>query len=972
MGFENDAFINYASIDNRADAEGREGWVASLHRALQTRLAQLVGREARVWWDPEIRGNEVFSDILMTRLRQVASLVSIVSPGYINSKRARLELAEFCRAADEQGGLQVVNQARVFKVLKTSVPHDQLPEELKPFLGYEFYKIDPDSGRVQELSEIFGPEAEREFWIKLDDLAHDLSRLLELVDQDNAAAVVGTLRTVFLAETTTDLRAERDALRRSLQQHGYTVLPARNLPLEYAELVASVTDELARSSMSIHMFGCTYGLVPEGGAASLPEIQNELAAAHGSGAFERLIWIPQDLSVADDRQGRLLERLRLADGIGPYTDLLETSFEDFKTLVATRLEERTPASRPAKSDIASVYLVYDRRDDAVVTPWVDWLCHSFEVIHPIFEGDERELREAHEEALRTADGVVLLFGAGNEAWLRRKLTEIQKSPGYGRTKAAPEVCICLLPPRTPAKERFRTHHARVVPQWDGCDATVLQLFAEALTTRKVETPTTRRVGRAGRSPLVNPFPGLRPFDADEDNLFFGRDAHVDELVRRLQANRFMAILGTSGCGKSSLIRCGLVPSLHSGQMVKAGSSWRIAVLRPGGDPFTSLATALAESTVLGQPAPPAAVPGATIVEVTLRRGKRGLIEAVREARLPAAQNLLVVVDQFEELFRFQRSRDVADARGEAIAFVKVLLEAKHQTDVPVYVVLTMRSDFIDECVEYPGLPEALNAGQYLVPRMARDELRAAIMGPVAVAGAEIAPRLVWRLLNEVGSDQDQLPVLQHALMRTWDRWATRPEPRGALDLEDYEDVGGMRDALSRHAEEALEEAGPGRGHVVAEKVFRALTDVVTDARGRRRPCAMSELSAVAEATMAEVAHVVEIFRRSGRCFLMPPVPTPLKHDTIVDLSHESLMRCWGRLRAWAEAERAAAGVYLRLTQAATRHEDGTAGLWRDPELELGLKWRAEHRPTAAWARRYDDSFERAMRFLEESERESDR
>jgi len=473
-------------------------------------------------------------------------------------------------------------------------------------------------------------------------------------------------------------------------------------------------------------------------------------------------------------------------------------------------------------------------------------------------------------------------------------------------------------------------------------------------------------------PLVNPFPGLRPFEATEDHLFFGRDEHVDELVRRLRSHRFLAVVGTSGCGKSSLIRCGLVPSLHGGQMLSAGSNWRIAILRPGDNPLRQLAEAVAGPDVLDVPGDSRAVAGAAIVEATLRRGRRGLTDAVQQARLPAADNLLVIVDQFEELFRFQRSRHTETARGEAVSFVKLLLEASAQADTPIYVVLTMRSDFIGECIEYPGLPEALNAGQYLVPRMTRDELRAAITGPVAVAGAEIAPRLVQRLLNEIGPDQDRLPVLQHALMRTWDAWAGRPDPREPIDVDDYNAVGGMHDALSLHAEEAFADTGPGRGQEVAERMFRALTDVVADPRGVRRPCSVAELAAVCEASPGHVMEVVEVFRQPGRSFLMPPVPIPLEPQTIIDLSHESLMRCWTRLHAWSEEERSSASVYLRLTKAAQWFADGTAGLWRDPELGMGLKWRAEHHPTAAWALRYDDSFDRAMRFLEESEHERDR
>jgi len=474
------------------------------------------------------------------------------------------------------------------------------------------------------------------------------------------------------------------------------------------------------------------------------------------------------------------------------------------------------------------------------------------------------------------------------------------------------------------------------------------------------------------TPLTNPFPGLRPFEADEDHLFFGRERQVDELLRRLRFNRFLSLVGTSGCGKSSLIRCGLIPSLYGGLMVKAGSSWRITVMRPGEDPLGHLAEALAVPEVIGVTAGPLATTSRVLVDAALRRSKRGLIEAVRQAHVPGGDNILVVVDQFEELFRFQRGRQVPAARDEAVAFVKLLLEAGAQADVPIYIVLTMRSDFIGECMEYPGLPEALNAGQYLVPRMTRDELSSAITGPVAVAGADIAPRLVQRLLNEMGTDQDQLPVLQHALMRTWEHWSERAAPRGPIDLEDYDAVGDMRHALSRHAEEAYQDASAGRGAVVAERMFRALTDVVSDARGVRRPCALAELAAVADASQAEVSQVVEVFRRPGRSFLTPPAPVPLDSDVIVDLSHESLMRCWTRLQGWARDERASAEVYLRLTRAAKWHEDGTAGLWRDPELGLGLKWRTEHHPSAAWARRYDEGFDRAMRFLDESERERDR
>jgi tetratricopeptide (TPR) repeat protein len=472
--------------------------------------------------------------------------------------------------------------------------------------------------------------------------------------------------------------------------------------------------------------------------------------------------------------------------------------------------------------------------------------------------------------------------------------------------------------------------------------------------------------------LFNPFPGLRPFEPDEDHLFFGREKEIDELLRRLRASRFLSVVGTSGSGKSSLVRSGLIPSLYSGFMVKAGSTWRVATLRPGEDPIGHLAEALNQSDVLGTEGEMAST-NRVLLEATLRRSTRGLVDAMRQARIPPEDNLLVIVDQFEELFRFRRSRQIENSRDEAVAFVKLLLQATQQEDVPIYVVLTMRSDFIGDCMEYSGLPEAVNAGQYLVPRMTRDELRSAITGPVAVGGGQIAPRLVLRLLNDLGDDHDQLPVLQHALMRTWDHWERRrsehPTNVEPIDITDYEAVGAMQQALSLHAEEAFLETGSDANRKIAERIFKALTDTFSDPRGIRRPTSVQELAAICETPDADVIQVIDVFRHPGRSFLMPPSKVPLVPRSIIDVSHESLMRCWKRLITWAEEERVSAAAYVRLSQAASWFEQGTAGLWRNPELEIGLRWKRHERPTAAWAERYDSAFARAMEFLDRSEKE---
>src|SRR5215213_7782828 len=333
----------------------------------------------------------------------------------------------------------------------------------------------------------------------------------------------------------------------------------------------------------------------------------------------------------------------------------------------------------------------------------------------------------------------------------------------------------------------------------------------------------------------NPFPGLRPFREDEKYLFFGRENQVDAMVNKLAATHFLAVVGTSGSGKSSLVNCGLRPALHGGLMARAGTSWRMAQFRPGNDPMRALARALADDGVLFKGYQAAGLTLAEIVDTTLRMSKLGLIDIYEQANLGKDVNLLVVVDQFEELFRYRQpaagqQQNVTGVIEEATAFVNLLLAAKEQTNYPIYIVLTMRSDFLGDCTQFSGLAEAINAGQYLVPRMTRDERRAAISGPVGVGGAEISPVLLTRLVNDVGDNPDQLSILQHALSRTWALWQDKNGGKGPLDLAHYEAIGTMAHALDRHAEQAYSELGTARQQQICEKVFKALTDA-TDVRG---------------------------------------------------------------------------------------------------------------------------------------------
>ncbi|HUS12037.1 MAG TPA: hypothetical protein VMZ30_16350 [Pyrinomonadaceae bacterium] len=467
--------------------------------------------------------------------------------------------------------------------------------------------------------------------------------------------------------------------------------------------------------------------------------------------------------------------------------------------------------------------------------------------------------------------------------------------------------------------------------------------------------------------INNPFPGLRPFETDEYRLFFGREGQASALISRLERSHFLAIVGTSGSGKSSLVRAGLLPALRGGLMAGAGSGWRIAIMRPGSDPIGNLAAALADKEVLSEAggglAPAEAL---AVIEATLRRGSLGLVDAARQARLAGHDKLLVVVDQFEELFRFRAARPASSSGDDASAFVKLLLEAAQQRELQIYIVPTMRSDFLGDCAQFQGLPEAINDGQYLIPRMTRDERHFAITGPVGVTRGKISEPLVNRLMNDVGDNPDQLPILQHALMRTWDYWARHRRNGEPIGIEHYEAVGTMSDALSHHADEAFNQLPDERSRLVAEKLFKALTERGADNREIRRPTCLKDICAIAEAKAEEVIAVVDVFRGGGRSFLMPPAGVALKPDTVIDISHESLIRNWLRLKDWVNEEAQSARIYRRLAEAASLHREGSEGLLQDPGLQIALDWRQKANPNAAWARRYHPEFEQSLRYLDDS------
>jgi hypothetical protein len=390
---------------------------------------------------------------------------------------------------------------------------------------------------------------------------------------------------------------------------------------------------------------------------------------------------------------------------------------------------------------------------------------------------------------------------------------------------------------------------------------------------------------------LTPYIGLRPFHRDEASIFFGRDTHIDALIDILQSKRFLAVIGASGAGKSSLIKAGLLPALNAGFMEGAGSRWKIAEMQPRNRPFSGLAEALLQ---LINSSELSSTEQVAMMVSQLRCGPLSLIEKVREQNWPAETNFLLIVDQFEELFFKGVSPD------EANAFIALLLATATEPGLAAYIVLTMRYDYLEECAQFQRFPEALSKNLYLMPQLTRDQLYEAIVGPARMCDGDVEPDLINDLLNEIGRNQDQLPILQYALKRMWSKagngYGFTPSftKRRILTRQLYADIGHMENALSQHVEELYNMLN-NRQQSIADVLFRTLSE--GKSRGASRcPTKINFIASEAGVTVDEALCVVNLFRTAECSLITPFLPNTISDDDILDLCHESLIRLWPRIQ----------------------------------------------------------------------------
>jgi tetratricopeptide (TPR) repeat protein len=443
------------------------------------------------------------------------------------------------------------------------------------------------------------------------------------------------------------------------------------------------------------------------------------------------------------------------------------------------------------------------------------------------------------------------------------------------------------------------------------------------------------------------------------------------MVDRLAESHFLAVLGASGSGKSSLVHTGLLDALQLGLYVAAGPEWVIADCHPGGTAIRNLAAALLMADGGGTTSL-----ATDALETFLRRGPRAIAEWANDGNLPPAKNLLILVDQFEELFRYS---DYA-GREEAEAFSTLLLESV-RTHRRIHIVITMRSEYLGACSLIPGLAEQINTSMYLTRRMTREECREAIEGPAGVIGFDIEPGLVTRLLNDLSAlapwetdrehsqlqrlsrQADQLPLMQHALSRLWQLAQRRPQRgRVVLTLQDYLDIGQLAGALDQHASEVTMQLSEEAKSAV-RLVFRSLVSGTSLADAVRKPMRFADLRDAAGADSAAVREVVDAFRARDCNFLRPGQEVPLVDDTIVDISHESLIRQWDRLAEWFQEEARSSAVWSRLLSDQERYAAGQGELLRGLELANALAWWESERPTEGWALAHGGKFREIENYL---------
>ncbi len=432
MAFEIDVLITFAEKDNEAAQKSEQGWVSQFKKFLELMLLQVLGSK------PNIVLKSEFDTATAPALNNAAILVSVLTTEFVQSGRCLDNVETFYKATESSK----IN--RVFKVLKAPLTLQEQPPRLRDLIGYDMYQLDTETGMEKEYSDFFSQEAEKQYWMKLVDLAYDIHDALMILNEGDIKSEVKNIykrKSIYLAETGHDISVQRNIIKRELQRHGYIVLPKNTLPTQASELEREVKKDLAECSLSIHLVGSAYGEIPEGADRSVVDIQNKLAAEialekkQTKQEFSRLIWISQNLKNASDKQKAFIDTIKRDTEAQEGAEILQNPLEDFKNIMREELLEAQERTKADETGGKSIYLVHDKIDDNEVKPFREVIEKSgFKVLLPAFEGELLEVRKQHIDNLRNFDGAIIFKGKVNDQWVRMKVLDLLKAPGFGRKK----------------------------------------------------------------------------------------------------------------------------------------------------------------------------------------------------------------------------------------------------------------------------------------------------------------------------------------------------------------------------------------------------------------------------------------------------------------------------------------------------------------------------------------------------------
>jgi WD40 repeat protein/transcriptional regulator with XRE-family HTH domain len=499
-------------------------------------------------------------------------------------------------------------------------------------------------------------------------------------------------------------------------------------------------------------------------------------------------------------------------------------------------------------------------------------------------------------------------------FLRRRagITQLELSIAVGYSTA--QICRLEQNLRLPDPP---TIEARFVPALylEDEPMAVARLLELAANVRREDAP----------EPGLSPYKGLEYFDEGDAGLFVGREALSAKLAERVLSltskkvvneKKFLAIVGASGSGKSSLVRAGLVPALRWN---KRSANWQIHVLTPTAHPLESLATALSQDI--------ASVTSTMSMMDDLKQDQRSLgLHIKRELKTTGASQLLLVIDQFEELFTLCHSE------GERSAFIDNLIMVSSDDDSHAIIVITLRADFYAHCASYPQLRQALARQQEYIGVMSDEEMRRAIEEPARRGRWEFEPGLVDLILHDVGHEPGALPLLSHALLETWQRRHGR-----MLTLSGYTSAGGVRGAIAETAEAVFTDQFTHEQQAIARRIFLRLTELgdETATGDTRRRASFNEL--ILKPEESDATQVVLNALVDARLITTS--------EDSVQVAHEALIREWPTLRSWLEDNRDGLRLQRQLTEAAqewladTREPDT---LFRGARLVQAREWAATH------------------------------